>query len=488
MNYGKTTSITLLALCLGAHGAEFAASGPVKETQLPPEKHLGAVKVTFDLQPVTMSFDLPWHFCSVAENGLKFAHFAAQTYDPRRWDAKDADASFAPGMGKEGRYARVWIEHQSPARIIECARYALTNSKLQIAHDDLSTGSPYNGGKGDWAEEWFTIFPDATYARHMRVHTALAAMSQPTGWFREPPAVVHEFMESIIIGRPGHTPVDDIQASPAISLFKMFGHHSGAIFPEGARQEIAYEMPAGPPKDYGEFRDANIVLIHAKSQHRPFTIALPYDVKASPYGWEKERDFPFATWTGYRKPSIGYIAALGHLINYWHFRRTEKTIEQVYLHGMTSAAEPQRDILRLAWSWVVAPELQMPGARKSPNGSTGEYRRFTYDQIQRAYIVPRQDTGPTPVAFDLVSIYDDSYLKGTMWLVNPCIVVPHWNRANPTITVKLNGQPLTPRRNYRFGFEKKERSTDLVLWLHKTLDLTAAEDHRAAISIQPTRP
>ena len=33
--------------------------------------------------------------------------------------------------------------------------------------------------KGDWAEEWFTIYPDGTHVRHMKNHTALAAMSQP---------------------------------------------------------------------------------------------------------------------------------------------------------------------------------------------------------------------------------------------------------------------------------------------------------------------
>jgi hypothetical protein len=473
---------------LYAQAADFAATGPVQETKLPPEKFTGAVKVTFDLLPTTMSFDLPWHYCSVAENGLKFAHFAAETYDPRRWDGQGADASFEPGMDKEGRYARVWIEHQSPARIVVRVRYALNNSRYDIAHDDLPTGSPYNDGKGDWAEEWFTIYPDATYARHMRIHTGLAAMSQPTGWFREPPQVVHEFMESIVIGPRGHVPTDDIHTNPAVSLFKMFGNHPGTVFPDGARQDISYELPGGPPQDYGDFRDANIMLLHAKSQHRPFTIALPYGVKASPYGWEKERRFPFATWTGYKEPSIGYIAAIGHLINYWHFRRTEKAIEQVYLHGMTNQRDPQRDILRLAWSWIAAPELQMPGAPLSPNGSAGEYQRFTFDQAQRAYFVPRKGTGPAPVEFALVSIYDDRYLRGTMWLVNPCVVVPNWNSADTDIAVKLDGKLLTPRTDFRAGCENTTTGKNLVVWLHKTINLTEAEDHRIAVSILPNAP
>ena len=468
-----------------ARAGEFAAVGPTRETRLPGDRLLGAVKVTFDLRPTTMSFDLPWHFCSVAENGLKFAHFAAETYDPRRWEGQGANASFEPGMDKEGRFARVWIEHQSAARIVVRVRYALNNSAYQIAHDDLVTDSPYQGGRGDWGEEWYYIYPDGTYLRHMRVYTGLAAMSRPSGWFREPPEVVHEFMEAIVIGPRGHLPTDDIHTNPSVSLFKMFGNSPGVAYPGGKRQDFDYKMPGGPPADFGESRDANIMLIHAKSQYRPFTIGLPYGVKASPYGWEADRKYPFATWTGYDDPSIGYISAIGHIVNQWHFRRTERTLEQVYLHGMTRAADPQKEIMQLAWSWVAAPELQMVGEPKSPNGSTGKYRQFTYDQAQRAYVVPRKESGPSPVDLQLVSIYDDEYLHGTMWLVNPAIVVPNWNDSEAGITLKLDGVPLKDGPDYRQGFEQKESGKDLVIWIQRTIDLTAAEDHRVAVSIEP---
>jgi len=135
----------------------FAAEGPDSDRPPDPDRLVGAVKVTFDRQPIGMSFDLPWHFCQVAENGLKFAHFAAETYDPRDWDGTGADASFEAGMDEQARFARVWIEHQSPARVVVRVRYALVNAELQVAHDDLPTDSPYLDGKGDWGEERFTI-------------------------------------------------------------------------------------------------------------------------------------------------------------------------------------------------------------------------------------------------------------------------------------------------------------------------------------------
>lgn len=467
---------------------ELSATGPWNETRLPPDKFLGAVRVTFDLLPTTMSFDLPWHFCAVTENGLKVPHFAAETYDPREWDGSGADASFEAGMDKEGRYARVWIEHQSAARVVVHVRYALTNSKYKIAHDDLPTGSPYNGGKGDWAEEWLTIYPDGTFVRRMTIHTALAAMSQPFSFFREPPNVVHEFMETIVIGPKGHVPTDDIRTDPTLTLFKMFGSEPGTIFANGSEMDITYQMPDRPPGDYGEFRDANIILLHTKSKYRHFTIGLPYGVLAQPYGREEIQDFPFTTWMGYDEPSIGYVSAIGHLLNHWHFRRTDKTIEQVYLHGMTGSEKPQSEILKLAWSWISPPELQMPDAKLSANGSAGQYNVFTFDQTQKAYVVPRTTTGPERIAFALDAIYDDSDLHETMWLVNPAFVVKNWNQPAVGFRFELDGKPLANGTVYRFGYEQTATGQNLVIWLNRTIDLNVLEEHRVEISIIPGKP
>ena len=150
----------------------------------------------------------------------------------------------------------------------------------------------------------------------MKIHTGLAAMSQPFSFFREPPNVVHEFTESIVIGRKGSVPTDDIQTDPALSLFKMFGDHKATVYADGIERGIAYTMPKGPPSDYGDFRDANIMLLHAKSKFRPFTIGLPYGVKVQPYEWEGKKIYPFTTWTSYQEPSIGYVSAIGHMINF----------------------------------------------------------------------------------------------------------------------------------------------------------------------------
>lgn len=465
----------------------FDVQGPTEQRRLKPQEFRGAVKVSFDLKPIAMSFDLPWHFCSVSENGLKFAHFAAETYDPRRWDGRGADASFEPGMDKEGRFVRIWIEHKTAARIIVRVQYALNNSKYEIAHDDLATKSPYNNGKGDWAEERFTIYPDGTHVRHMMIHTGLASKSQPFGFYREPPSVVHEFMESVVIGPAGHVPFDDLNMEGAITLFKMFGRRPGDVFPEGRSQDVSYTLPEGPPGDFGDFHDANIILINSKSKFRPFTIGLPYGVSVQPYGWEDNRDFPFTTWTGYDDPSIGYVSAIGHMVNWWHFRRTDDTIEQVDLHGMTDQRVPEKEILPLAWSWITPPELQWPGASLSPNVSAGQYQKFTYDQTQRAYIVPSEAIVDETATFALDSIYDDEHLQGTMWLVNPAFVISDWKGDATNVHVTVDGEIMKPGRDFRSGLEVTSEGRRLVVWLNRTIDLNAREEHRAEFSVGPAR-
>ncbi len=477
-------AVLLMPASVAAQG--FDAQGPTEVRRLEPREFSGAVRVSFELKPISMSFDLPWHFCSVAENGLKFAHFAAETYDPRRWDGRGADASFEPGMDKEGRFVRIWIEHKSAARIIVRIQYALNNSKYEIAHDDLDTKSPFNNGKGDWAEERFTIYPDGTHVRHMTIHTGLASKSQPFGFYREPPTVVHEFMESVVIGPVGHVPIDDMNTQAAITLFKMFGRRPGQVFPEGQSEDVSYTMPQGPPDDFGDFHDANIMLLNSKSKFRPFTIGLPYGVSVQPYGWEDNQEFPFTTWTGYDDPSIGYVSAIGHMVNWWHFRRTDDTIEQVYLHGMTDHRAPEKEILPLAWSWITPPELQWPGVTLSPNESAGRYGKFTYDQTQRAYIVPGEAIVNEKAEFALDAIYDDEHLQGTMWLVNPAFVIPNWQGDATHIHFTLDGDRMTPGRDFQSGIEETAAGRNLVLWLNRKIDLNVREEHRAEFTVAPT--
>jgi hypothetical protein len=159
----RFSHVVALGLMLGGTSAPaqtgLTATGPDRPTRLSPDAFLGAVTVRFAEVPYWLSFDLPWHFCMVTENGIKVCDFAAETYDPRHWDGTGAGASFEPGMDEEGRYVRAWIEHASPARVVVGVRYALSNDVYDIAHADIPSGSPF--GDGDWGRSGSRSIPMA---------------------------------------------------------------------------------------------------------------------------------------------------------------------------------------------------------------------------------------------------------------------------------------------------------------------------------------
>ena len=211
----------------GSKAKEFKAIGPTEPVKMEAaefgERKKASVEVYFDLLPTSMRFYLPSFPCMVTENNIQYSNFWAETYEPRI-----GGGSFETLQDRSNRYARMWIQSQNDARIIVRVRGALCDRRCNIAHTDVPSGSPY--GKGDWVDEWFYIYPDGVHVRHVRIYTGLASRSRPFGFDREPPNVVHEFMEAAVVGAKGHTPLDDIEIR-ALTLIKMIGGHSEHVIP-----------------------------------------------------------------------------------------------------------------------------------------------------------------------------------------------------------------------------------------------------------------
>ncbi len=439
----------------------FIATGPNQPTKHDPEQFRGAVTVEFEMIPTTMSFDLPWTYAMVNQEGVRFSTLAAETYDPRDFDGTGGLASFEPGMDNEGRYVRAWIAHDSEARKVIRIRYALANNLSDIAFPDISK-TPY--GNGDWVDEWFYIYPDGVHTRHMRIHTGLASVSQPFGFDREPPNVVHEFMELNVQGPPGHKPTDDIEIG-ALTLIKLLGAHTGIPNEEGESTTISFDPY---PEDFGEFRDANIMLMNLTSEYKPFTIGMPYGVRVQPYWPEDELPLVFQTW-GYG-PNRGYSSSIGHMLNFWHYRRTGNTIEQVYLHGMTNAEDPHEELVSLSWSWITPPKLRMEGLEP-------DYLQYTYDAAQRAYVIPRKGRGPIDLEFTLEAEDEERDTPG--WIINPGFIIKDWDDGG--VEVKVNGKALEEGADYRMGYEQTTTGKDLIMWL------PLQSNENLEISISPMR-
>ena len=400
-----------------------------------------AVEVHFDLVPTKMRFSMPCYPCMVTENDIHFSNGWTETYDPQ------ASSSCEVLWDKEARHTRMWIESQNPARIVVRWRAGLADPAGRIAHIDIPSGSPY--GKGDWTDEWYYIYPDGMHTRHVRIYTGLAEQSllvtdetfEGIPPIREiPPNVVHEFQEDFIFGQNGHMPKDDIDLSP-ITLIMM----------DGRSKTIAYKPY---PKDFGEFIKANIKVVNLKAKYKPFTIFIPQGIENEPYPPEGDLRHVFQTWS--RGPENGYSTSLGHTLNWWHYRRTENILEQVYLSGMTRAKNPAAELLPLAWSWLRPPQLQMRGVEP-------KYKVQIYDPAQRAYIVPRQGRGPRKLEFALDVDEDVRELGAPMYIVNPAFLVKDWGRSG--VELKVDGKAVKRGKDFRVGYEETHTGTDLVLWL-----------------------
>lgn len=457
-NRGRFTivfcSLTLIFICssapLSAASKKFYAVGPSEpvveylqepSSPVPRELRRVAVEVHFDLVPTMMRFSMPCYSCMVTENGIHYSNGWTETYDPK------ASGSCEVPWDKEARYARMWIESQNPARVVVRVHAALADPDGKIAHTDIPSGSPY--GKGDWTDGWYYIYPDGTHTRHVRIYTGLAGQSltvtdqtfQGINPVREiPPNVVHEFQEEFIFGQNGHMPEDDIDLAP-LTLIMM----------DGRSRTIPYKPY---PKDFGEFIKANIKVVNLRSQYRPFTICMPYGIENEPYPPEGDLPHVFQTWP--REPKErGYSTSLGHALNWWHYRRTENILEQVYLSGMTKAKNPAEELLPLAQSWVRPPQIKM-------NGIKPQYKVRTYDPAQRAYMLSCGDGAPEKFELTLAEAAEGDK---QVFVEKPAFVIKGWGSADAEVT--FNGKKLLAGLGCRIGYEKSDGASNLVIWLNR---------------------
>ncbi len=411
---------------------------------VPDELKNVAVEVFFDLLPTKMRFSLPCYPAVVTENNIHFSNGWTETYDPK------ASSSCEILWDRESKYARMWIESRNPARIIVRVRAAIADPDGYIAHAYIPSGSPY--GKGDWTDEWYYIYPDGTYTRHVRIYTGLAGQSllvtdetfKDLPPVREiPPSVVHEFQEDFVFGLNGHLPEDDIEPAP-ITFIKL----------NGDQKTYSYKPY---PADFNEYLNAPIKVVNLKSKYRPFSVSLPHGLENEPYPPEGGLPHIFQTWL--KDPlKGGYSVSLGHSLNWWHYKRGDNKLEQIYLSGMTNSAEPAGELIKLAKSWLIHPRMKIEAREFS-------YTAPIYDPAQKAYIISKSEFPSARINYSLggyVSAEEESTFP--VYIVNPVFVVKDWGTAKADL--RLNEAPLQEGRDYRSGYEKNDSGTDLVIWLN----------------------
>lgn len=262
---------------------------------------------------------------------------------------------------KQTRYSHVRLLENTPARVVVHWRYALAGIKHQLFPED-------ENGWSDWADEYWTIYPDGIAARKQvlwskRYETDKGSM---------------QWQETIFFCQPGTKPQDNVDME-ALTFMDMQGN------------KASYSWVDGPPKlkMFTNPKYQSIEYVNFKAEYKPFSI---FDEKrvCQPFSFGNRKEYTtFPNWNHWPvqqvmsdgrnsvapdKPSHSSLTGSNGKMQI-----VEKKNDGVYwassLRGMTN--QPIESLMALAKSWNYAPTI-------TPI-STG--LNVVYDKYQRAYVM-----------------------------------------------------------------------------------------------------
>ncbi len=408
------------------------------------------VVVCFDEFPFRLVF---WHGtsncpCWVSENGIWYSNEwweTSEIHDPMGflvWNPGCTDYTIGgcePLFDKQTRYSHVRIIENHEARIVIHWRYALCDMLYRLPYVDPETGW------GDWADEYYIIYPDGTCLRK-----ATCWSTKPEGGWKGIPeeGVAHrECHESIVINQPGTRPDDNIETG-AVTLANLSG------------QEHTYEWSEGAPP-FNQLANPCLQRINLKATCKPFEIVEPEGAIFQSFreyaGYRHAPDSNFLCWDhwpvaqeksdvrttlDYNRPSH---SSLCHII--WPpAEKTANSIINILLTGMTT--KNTQELITLARSWINPPVLS---CMNDSFVSTG------YDKSQRSYMLERKKDGEVST---LTFRLDGSEHSP---ILNPAFVIKNWGTT--PVQLKINDQLIPLGKNFRLGYVNHLDGTDLVLWV-----------------------
>lgn len=396
--------------------------------------------VRFDQSPAQLVFWRGASFvpCWVTENGIWYTNEWLETW------GKDVVSCAEPIMDRDCRYSHVRLIENSEARVVIHWRYALSDAFYNF----VAIG---DDGRGEWCDEFHTIYPDMVGVRKMELHYSK-------------PERKHDWEEQIVVLPPGKYP-DDVIEKDAISLINMQGevHHYS-----WHDKDLKVEMT--------EPKGANMSFVNLKSKYRPFFIVSPDPVETIEGKWNSPFFRTYASKMaggGYRQDPVPSVYGWW---NHWpvaqvpgdgrwvttpdrpsHFNLTtfvqwkdyaynSHTRTRIMLQGMTDQAAAR--LVPLAKSWLQAPKMEI---------TTDKFSGGQYDESERAYLAERIKPGQTDsFTFKLNASANSPVL-------NPALIVKNW--GNQPATLSIDGQNCLPGRNFRQSIRKGPLGDDLIIWL-----------------------
>lgn len=387
-------------------------------------------------------------------NETSYSNWYGTQFVERRGSEWGLDGCCEPMQDWECRYSHVRIISSNPARAIVQWRYAPCDKHYDIPRD--------GGGDvwGDWAEEYFTIYPDAISVRKVTAYS-----SRTGGGDMESPHI--EFHEAIPVTNPGTIPEDNIHWN-ALSATNYNGNK---------KDWVAQDVDGGAMTGLDEIANKPIMVVRMKGSTVPVSIVEGTSVEHDPVGQHDCRPFnaydDWPAWPEGDRSMGGWLwdedpnthcyryfwqwypshCSILHLKwdDYEHQTNVKRT--KVMLFGMFDAAQAVNvnNLIPLARSWENAPALSITSA-----GFTGG----SYDKTERAYKISRDAEDAKILQFTLQSTPDSP-------IINPCFVVENWwGDSGAGLTV--DGQPISPGPDFRQGIEKTDDGvSSLVIWLRK---------------------
>jgi hypothetical protein len=366
----------------------------------------------------------------VTENGKWYSDEHLETWGAGCPDGEDCE----PMSDKQSIYSHVRILESSDARVVVHWRYALA----EVEHHKGGHTDPLTGWF-DWADEYWTVYPDGTAIRKQVLHTS--DLSFPFEW-----------QETMVESGPGQKPEDSINLD-ALTLANMKGET--VTYSWRNKPPMTFTRPDGPAGVTGP-SNANIQWVNLKSTWKPFQIVSPVNVKWDIYNNEKTY-FTFECWNHWpvsQIPSSGRpcVAAdrasstsLSHI--YWDpYQTSEGTRSKLLLDGLTT--KPASELVPLAASWLSPAEIKV----------TGEgFRSEGYDPAQRAYVLARDSAANWAVVDVTLEANQGSPA------VNPAIVIKNWGDGDARVTI--DAKPVSAGKGLRVGHVSRLEGTDLVVWI-----------------------
>ncbi len=307
---------------------------------------------------------------------------------------------------KQCRHSHVRIIENHDARVVVHWRYGLVDSKYHFVTETKP--------EGDWADEYWTVYPDGVMVRHL-------ARGKIWG---------DSWVETLFYNPPGTKPEDNIETQ-ALTIINEEGKSLKLSWQNGSPNNQLIE-------DHGE---PVITMTNLKSKYRPFNV-YPTGSGVEIFGGHARRS-KFHWWNHF---PVSQIASDGR----------EARFKDRSSHSSLVWGAPSKDWLMYGFS-NQSPQSLMPLA-KSWNApaeikNTKGCKVIDYLQQERAY---HMESKSNSLEFLIAGSVETPIL-------NPCFVIQNWGKV--PVTLELDGKRVEKGETLRYGYRTTDDGIDLVVWL-----------------------